>query len=249
MDNQKRISPFSSFLFHLTRIDYVTYSTHLKFQSIVTLQHTMIIFINIENGTLTIDDKSCFATNGKVLLLTPGSVIELTDVDKQFSFYQLTFTVIQLGQQEPFRYNDKLFSNQLEYTIRPFSPFKHIAKELYNLQSDEGNQSYFKQQSLFNELLSMLFEHQLQTEQLIDTTKTVEQTIQYVQQHYDQQLTVKQLASMAQVAQWHYREIFQTITGQNPLDYLTELRIKHAKELLQQEYGPFIKILFHMFKM
>ena len=51
-------------------------------------------------------------------------------------------------------------------------------------------------------------------------------------------ITVKQLAQLAHVAPWKYTTIFQELTGKKPLDFLTELRINHSKELLTHTNSP-----------
>ena len=49
---------------------------------------------------------------------------------------------------------------------------------------------------------------------------------------------MKKLAELARIAQWQYSTIFQTLTGKKPLDYITDLRLTNAKELLLQTNEP-----------
>ena len=69
-------------------------------------------------------------------------------------------------------------------------------------------------------------------------TKSVEETIDYIHNYFQQPLTVKKLAELARIAQWQYSTIFQTLTGKKPLDYITDLRLTNAKELLLQTNEP-----------
>ncbi|WP_313894067.1 AraC family transcriptional regulator [Psychrobacillus sp.] len=237
--NSISIPPNTSYIFHLSQIDYITCSLNTILQNITALQHTLVIFIGNDHGKLTIDDKPYLITPFKSFLLTPGSVMDLMDSTmNKFSYYKLSFTVIQIEQQIPLTYTDKLFSNQVEYTVYPFTRFSRLAKELYKLKGNEDIQNHLKHQNLFNELLGVLLEHQHHIKDHQDTSKTVEQTIEYLHENYHQQLTISQLAILAEVPHWQYSTIFQTVTGQKPLDYLTNLRIKHAKELLQQTNEP-----------
>ena len=202
------------------------------------MHHTLIIFSS-GSGTLSINDKLYFAAEGKCFLLTPNSVMELIDIDKnRFSFYKLTFSAIQIEQQVPTTFKEELFSNQIEYAVYPYNRFIRLADELNKLQESEGTLDHFKQQGQFYALLGILFEHQLETVHPQDASKAVEQTIEYIHQNYRQSLTVKHLANLAHVAQWQYSTIFQTLTGQKPLDFLTDIRMMHAKELLQQTEEP-----------
>ncbi len=60
--------------------------------------------------------------------------------------------------------------------------------------------------------------------------KMIQHTVHYMEQHYDEDLTVEQLANMAGMVRWQYSQQFKTLTGQKPTDYLVHLRIKHAKK-------------------
>ncbi|MEK4525686.1 MULTISPECIES: ABC transporter substrate-binding protein [Paenibacillus] len=62
--------------------------------------------------------------------------------------------------------------------------------------------------------------------------QAVQRTIDYLDEHYDEPVTVQQLAQMANVSRKWYTVRFREITNQNPSDYITELRMKRAKELL-----------------
>lgn len=137
--------------------------------------------------------------------------MDLSDIDKHnYSFYKISFTTIQLQQQVPSTYKESLFSDQVAYAIYPYARIIRLAEELYKTQRQSNP---IKQQSLLYELLSDLFEYHLQTNHKYDVSQAVEQTIEYIHKHYQKSLTVKQLASLAQVAQWQYSTIFQTLTG------------------------------------
>ena len=80
---------------------------------------------------------------------------------------------------------------------------------------------------------------QLQNEEKINL---VQQTVQYMEQHYDEDLTVEQLANMAGMVRWQYSQQFKILTGKKPTDYLAHLRINQAKELLCNSAEPLRKI-------
>ncbi|EON72143.1 helix-turn-helix domain-containing protein [Lysinibacillus sphaericus] len=79
----------------------------------------------------------------------------------------------------------------------------------------------------------------LQNEEKI---KMIQHTVHYMEKHYDEDLTVEQLANMAGMVRWQYSQQFKTLTGQKPTDYLVHLRIKHAKKLLCNSTEPLSKI-------
>nr|WP_255601507.1 helix-turn-helix domain-containing protein [Lysinibacillus sp. K60] len=75
-----------------------------------------------------------------------------------------------------------------------------------------------------------------------EKTKLVQQTVQYIEQHYDEDLTVEQLANMAGMVRWQYSQKFKVLTGKKPTDYLTYVRINQAKKLLSNSTEPLRKI-------
>lgn len=79
----------------------------------------------------------------------------------------------------------------------------------------------------------------LQSEEKI---KMIQYTVHYMEQHYDEDLTVEQLANMAGMVRWQYSQQFKTLTGQKPTDYLVHLRIKQAKKLLCNSTEPLSKL-------
>ena len=75
-----------------------------------------------------------------------------------------------------------------------------------------------------------------------EKTKMIQRTIQYIEQHYDEDLTVEQLANMAGIVRWQYSQQFKILTGKKPTDYLVHVRIDQAKKLLCNSTEPLNKI-------
>ncbi len=217
-------------LFHLEDIDCISQS----YPFICPSHHTMILFTD-GCGTLTIDDIPYLVTKGKIFLIQPHSMIDLSDLTNEFCFYKITFTAFQVQQELPSPYLGPIFSDEVEHTVYPNTRFIRLTQDLYQLKTQSD---YFKQQGILYELLNLLFEHQLHRNVQLTMTKAVEETINYVHKYYQQPLTVKMLAELAHIAQWQYSTIFQSLTGKKPLDYITELRLTNAKELLLQTNEP-----------
>ena len=226
MEVNKSASINNDLLFHLEDIDCISQS----YPFISTSHHMMILFID-GCGTLTINDSPYLVTKGKIFLIKPQSMIDLSDLTKEFRFYKIAFTAFQLKQGALSLYLGPIFSEEVEYTLYPNTRFIRLTEDLPNLD-------YLKQQGALYELLNLLFEHQLHMNYQLTMTKAVGETINYIYSYYQQPLTVKKLAELALIAQWQYSTIFQTLTGKKPLDYITDLRLTKAKELLLQTNEP-----------
>lgn len=230
MKDNHSISFNNDLLFHLEDIDCISKS----YPFISTSNHTILLFTD-GCGTLTIDDIPYLVTKGKIFLIQPHSMIDLSDLSNEFRFYKISFTAFQLQHERPSPYIGPIFFDEVEHTVYPNTRFVRLTEDLYQLKPKSD---YLKQQGVLYELLNLLFEHKLHMNYQLTMTKAVEETINYIHKYYQQPLTVKMLAELAHIAQWQYSAIFQTLTGKKPLDYITDLRLTNAKELLLQTNEP-----------
>lgn len=99
-------------------------------------------------------------------------------------------------------------------------------------------------QGRLQQILAMMVQLDERANELLNEEKIqlVQKTVQYIEQHYDEDLTVEQLANMAGMVRWQYSQKFKTLTGKKPTDYVAHLRINQAKELLRNTTDPLSKI-------
>jgi YesN/AraC family two-component response regulator len=55
----------------------------------------------------------------------------------------------------------------------------------------------------------------------------------YLEQHYNEHITLSQVADHVFVSQWHLSKLINRHVGKNFFDILNQLRIQKAKELLR----------------
>jgi AraC-like DNA-binding protein len=84
---------------------------------------------------------------------------------------------------------------------------------------------------------------QLEQEALpLQQETAIARTLEYMEQHFDEALTVEDMARMAGMVRWQYSRAFKAATGKKPTDYLAELRVRHAKSLLASSKEPLREI-------
>lgn len=66
--------------------------------------------------------------------------------------------------------------------------------------------------------------------------------LQYVDEHYDQKITLRGLAAMALMSRHHFCRLFKKATGIPPIEYVNRLRMNTAMTLLQQNHLPINEI-------
>lgn len=60
----------------------------------------------------------------------------------------------------------------------------------------------------------------------------IQQVQTYLEEHYDENVSLSHLATLADLSPFHLLRIFREATGLPPHNYLTQLRIMHAKRLI-----------------
>lgn len=71
-----------------------------------------------------------------------------------------------------------------------------------------------------------------QTTARTPTQLAVDRAVSYAAEHLDQDLSIDVLASVACMSRFHFAKTFKTVMGSSPNDFVTELRVEHAKYLL-----------------
>jgi len=64
----------------------------------------------------------------------------------------------------------------------------------------------------------------------------VEKGIEYMRAYYDSNITLGDISEAVNLSQYHFIRVFKQDTGKTPYEYLGDIRMERAKELLQREY-------------
>nr|WP_240343874.1 AraC family transcriptional regulator [Paenibacillus sp. SYP-B3998] len=214
-----------------------------KSERIVCKRHHLFVF-KIGTGVLYIDNNQYHFAPGKSYIVPPGSSLCVqSDFDCETSYFLITFTTLQSKpNDETVVYTHPIIPNRYELSAYPFSRLIRLIEELYAGRDCSSDIEWYTQQLRFMQLMGFVLEHNLRSDHSLSATHSVENTIQYLNRHYMENITVKQLVQLANVSQWQFTPIFQELTGKKPLDYLTDLRINHAKELLRSSDEPLREI-------
>lgn len=63
--------------------------------------------------------------------------------------------------------------------------------------------------------------------------QVAEHAIAYMRDHLDQSVSLNELAAVVAVSPRHFNRLFKQVTGQTPIEFLIDLRLDKAKELLK----------------
>ena len=104
--------------------------------------------------------------------------------------------------------------------------FSEKLTEKFWLCTDTRSVFSLLQQDVVQEL------RRLEDERSLRETRPITEAKRYIQQHYRESLRLEDVSSAVGFNATYFSTLFKKETGQNFMDYLTELRINKSKELL-----------------
>ncbi|MBI3718000.1 MAG: helix-turn-helix transcriptional regulator [Sphingobacteriales bacterium] len=121
--------------------------------------------------------------------------------------------------------------------------YQIIASRIYNsLEADE-------MVLLLLEKIMMVLGNYTSPEIVDDKLKqhhlvTIESAREYLLKHFNENISLQQLAAHCFVSPFHFSRIFKTTAGESPHQYLTKVRLTHAKVLLTETNLPVSDVAF-----
>ncbi|MGG4143427.1 AraC family transcriptional regulator [Paenibacillus algorifonticola] len=231
------------YLYILTSVNIVDCTFDWPIHSLESEGHRLIAFAQ-SGGRLHLEGHSIYAEKGACFLLAPGAKAQVEGSetgDHQGAVYVIAFDAHRVGEREPAQEIGLTLPYETRIDVTAMARLVDLLE-----QTAEGAANHqgckqvdqIKQQIRLQELLVLLMEHVQASRSSSDAKLAVQESIAYMVEHYREEMTVEQLSKMSGVARWQYSALFQTLTGKKPLDYLTELRLNRAKELLLLTNDP-----------
>ena len=69
--------------------------------------------------------------------------------------------------------------------------------------------------------------------------EAIQKTLDYMEEHYEEELTIEQLSTIAHLSRFYYQRLFYRLTGYTVSEYLRSVRLKMAAGLLKADNGNF----------
>lgn len=67
--------------------------------------------------------------------------------------------------------------------------------------------------------------------------EAIQKTLDYMEEHYEEELTIEQLSTIAHLSRFYYQRLFYRLTGYTVSEYLRSVRLKMAAGLLKADNG------------
>ena len=124
--------------------------------------------------------------------------------------------------------------NSLVHTHMAAFPGENFSQEFFNIFSLSSYQSADDLDELLRRLCDSLFRDGQGTEEAApEENDEISQVVHYMEEHFsDPEISITALAESLELSTTRFSLSFKEKMGMSPLDYLTLLRVEHAKELL-----------------
>ncbi len=204
--------------------------------------------ILVAGGTvgLIVDHRQYELSPGSVCLCLPEQTIGTAAPAVGLDMYIFYFEVYAAGGAGEEGYHPvkdaDLFPPD---TLLPVFPAKQISAlftEVSRLPEEGSQRISFRAQIEFQELLYTICVNCRR--QPRSTGTALEQAKQYIEEHYMEPVTTRQLAQAAELSPKYFLDLFKKKYGKSAVDYISELRLQEAKRLMADQ-GVKLKDIAH----
>lgn len=197
-------------------------------------------------GELTINDDKYMLETGSLYFINRDRFIEIhslahTDV----YLYRLSFDIVRHHHTQQYNNTNASYSGYHDVWLpdgelyaASHLPFGSLMQQLCALTEEQADmRRELEQQRCLYEILQHIVQHNTGGRQAAlsasaEHRQHIQYVISYMQQNYAEDITRDSMARLAGFHPRSFTKIFKEETGENFIDYLTNIRIKKAKELI-----------------
>lgn len=235
--NKIEFASLEGMCFKLREIEHIKNNTKEWKLSLQFIESHMIIVAASGQGWLTLDGRFVELRQGGVYFCSPGQLIEAAvhSFDER-GFYHIRFDAIE-DDESSVRHmqlvkQDSRFPVTGEVILSSPVSISILCETICRNVEDENPLQRFRSQIDFQEMLYTVMQdarlvHENDSEEVLGYAKA------YIEQHYQEDLTIEQLAKVAGISPRHFMRLFKKRYGYSAIDYLAVYRIERAQQLMR----------------
>ncbi|MBW4083506.1 helix-turn-helix domain-containing protein [Paenibacillus sp. S150] len=221
-------------LYSLIGIEAVTHSFNENRPVAVFPDYTLII-ISEGEGWVEAGNSRFPLEKGTGFLFEAGEVHRLQAGEKAMGYHRITFEIIGSGSSgqwgaERLPKNGSLQPGPL--SCKPYSQCALLLEAICHSRRSPEEIGEFAGLIRFQELLLLIMRANAPELKTRDEHEAVQRSIRYMQEHYNEDISVGRLAEIAGVGRTRYTRMFKEMTGQIPVEHLNRMRIERAQQQL-----------------
>ncbi len=229
--------PLEGMCFKLRDIEYMKNKTQEWSLRLQFIESHLILIAASGQGWLNIDGRFNELRQGSAYLCAPGQLVEafVHSFDER-GFYHLKFDIIRdeasLNPNEQAVRQHNSFPVKGEVVVLSPVSINELCETIAKCWQHEDYLKRFRSQILFQEMLHTILQDSLLVQET-DSEAALDSTKNYIEQHYQQELTIEQLAKVAGMSSRHFMRLFKKRYGFSAIDYLAIYRIEQAQQLMR----------------
>lgn len=175
------------------------------------------------SGTYEWDGGLCEIHPHSLIYLPLHSKHILTVLSESISFYRISFMITDMSD------NRQILFSKLPHLMSSNGGAVLLNDAAKLSEMIKVPDSKFRALSLFYDMIANLYDFIKYTSE-----NRVVRAIDYINNHYTNDISVSQLAKLCYISETHLYRLFKKETGKTPTDYRNELRIQRACLLLRE---------------
>lgn len=202
-----------------------------------------VAFILSGSGKYRIDNHYYNIAEGDLLILNPGTKHQalVPDTANPYTEFFVGFSDVHFHECKknylPLPGNDPVYPTKGELRQRLFKLCTSMAAE--NEVCRYGR--YFMLKSYLIQILLLIIREQTDPVEIrtgcsfesVNKSYVVEQIVTYFEEHYNEKISLDQIAENMYLSPFYISKIFKSETGDAPIRHLINIRLEKAKELLE----------------
>lgn len=203
-----------------------------------------IMFVYAGTGTFVRNGTACSVQKGDFIYYKKGDRRELyTNPDNLLLLYALNFDYILIEKwqenMDPLIQKSGLpipFVTNIK-NPRMFKKIDSLFHKMCNIYASKSHLAPLKCRCILSEILYLIFCYNSADPASYDIHKKVDDVIRYLGQNYARDITLQELANTQDISVSYLGKIFRAVTNTTPIDYLIQIRINQAKQMLREDFS------------
>lgn len=244
--------PWLCTLQHMEYVDHNKSQSHMDKRLLYRISSSHSLFVVTSGkGLMVCSDREVHLEKGMIMFVPAGTSIKIEGspwTESDLQYYKLDLMVAELQEETSnalYRRNTEEQQELAESTDSRtlitimqlnYSPWSSCLESLEQILRQQITGDWLEQwevQLRFQEWFHALLRQSNPETEAPDERARLQTSIRYIGDHYDQTITVDELAAEIGLTRASYTRQFKKITGKLPLDYVNAVRLERSKQLLQ----------------
>lgn len=222
--------PWLCSLRHIEYVDHNNPNIAKRLKYPMSDSHSLFV-VTCGKGSIACSDREIRMEKGVIIFVPVGKSIVIEDstgTENELQFYKLDLTLAEVKEEE--------FQGSLSLIELNYSPWSSCLESLAQILHQHTACNWLEQweiQLRFQEWFQVLLRQNDPEIESPNDRARLQSSIRYIREHYNQPITVDDLAADIRLTRASYTRQFKEITGKLPLDYVNAVRLERSKQLLQ----------------